>query len=830
MILQARSVRISRMDAARTALIARETGLQEGSVAAAIALFEKGHTVPFVARYRKEATGGLDEAQVIAIHEHFLEHREMLDRRDSLLKMLSSQGRLTDELRARIESCTDRIELEDLYLLSRPKRRSRAAEAVEKGLEPLAEYIWNQDPDAWSIEEHADVFVDPQKNVADREQALRGATDIIAEWIADNCEYRRTLREMLWREGQVVSSVVPAKAGQKTKYTMYYDRKEPVAKIPSHRVLAIRRGTKEGILTSSIQGDHAAALRYLLGAVIRDPESQFAPILEAAVRDGYFRLIRPAIETEVRAMLKQRADREAIRVFRENLENLLLYSPAGPIPVLGVDPGKAEECRVAAVGAAGEFLEEAAISPLPPRNDIEGTRATVCSLVARHNIQAVAIAGGNHAREVEAVLRRILAEEKLQHVVTAAVNDAGVAVYASSRAAREEFPELGVATRVAISIARRLQDPLAELVKIDPKLIGVGQYQHDVDQKELHRGLMQCVQSCVNRVGVDPNRAQVSLLRYVAGLNDRLARRIVDHRNANGPFKSRAALMAVPGLGEFTFQQAAGFLRIAGADNPLDGTAIHPEWYPIVEKMAAAAGVTVAELVGNRERLESLRLEDFVTDSVGLPTLADIREELLHPGRDPRKKFAAPRFRHDVKDISSLQEGMVLEGIVTNVTNFGAFVDIGIQQDGLVHLSQISNRFIRDPREAVRVGDVVQVKVISVEPDTRRIGLSIKALQPQPTRRRRRPRRQPAETGAATEGNAAPAPVETASAQGREARQTGRPPGRRYRNRKPPRPAPKIEDQQAAPESVDEPQQPPPPEPSLQEKIALLQSKFRGID
>lgn len=802
-------------------------------MAATVALFEKGHTVPFVARYRKEPTGGLNESQVIAVHEYFLQHRELLDRRDSLLKLLSDQGKLADALRERIEDCTDRFELEDLYLLYRPKRKSRSAEAVDKGLEPLAEYVWNQDPDAWSIEEHADVLVDPQKNVADRDQALRGATDIIAEWIAENCDYRKNLRQMLWREGHVVSTVVPAKAGQKTKYNMYYDRREPVSRIPSHRVLAIRRGSKEGVLTTSIQGDNAAALRYLLAAVIRDPESPFAPILEAATRDSYFRLLRPLIETEVRAMLKQRADREAIRVFRENLENLLLYSPAGPIVVLGVEPGKADECRLAVVGSSGEYLEEAPISPLPPKNDIEGTRNVLRELITKHNLQAIAIGSGTNARDVETVLRQILAEEKLEHVVTAAVNDAGVAVYASSRVGREEFPEQSVATRAAISIARRLQDPLAELVKIDPKLIGVGQYQHDVDQKELHRGLMQSVQSCVNRVGVDPNRASVTLLRYVAGLNERLARKIIDYRNAQGPFKSRLSLKSVPGLGEFTYQQAAGFLRIRESEDPLDASAIHPDWYPVVEKMAAAGGVPIAQLVGNKDLLNSLKLEDFVTETVGLPTLMDIREELLRPGRDPRRKFAVPKFRHDVKDLASLQEGMVLEGVITNVTNFGAFVDIGIQQDGLVHLSQMSNRFIRDPREAVSVGDIVQVKVISVEPETRRIGLSMKALQPVPVRRRRRLRKRPSRPSEAVPAEIASngsLPPEPGAGGQKDSRPRARPNDWQDRRRRGPRPLPKPDEPPAPAEPNPQVQEPPPPEPSLQEKIALLQTKFRGIN
>ncbi|MBM3791938.1 MAG: RNA-binding transcriptional accessory protein, partial [Acidobacteria bacterium] len=570
------------MDAAKIRLLAQDASLPEAAVAATVALFEKGYTVPFIARYRKEAAGGLDESRIIAVHERFMQHRELLDRQETLVKLVADQGKLSDALRERIQSCTDRFELEDLFLLHRPKRKSRAAEAVARGLEPLAEYIWMQEPDAWSLEEHADVFIEPEKGVADRDQALRGAADIIAEWIAENSEIRGALREMLWKDGFVVSTVVPAKAEQKTKYNMYYDRREPVPRIPSHRVLAIRRGSKEGVLTSSIQGDNAAALRLVFGQVIRDPESPFAPVIEAAARDSYFRILRPLIETEVRAMLKQSADREAIRVFRQNLENLMLASPAGPVMVIGIESGKGEDCTLAVVDGNGNLLEEAKISPLPPKNDMEGTKNVLRDLIGRHGVSAIALGSGASARQVESAVRQALAEEDLQQVLIAAVNDAGVTVYSTSRGAREEYPEQSASTRAAISIARRLQDPLAEMVKIDPKLIGVGQYQHDVDQKELHRGLMQTVQSCVNRVGINPNRADVTLLRYVAGLNERLARRIVDYRQANGPFTSRAAIQSIPGLGEFTCQQAVGFLRIPESENPLDATAIHPEWYPIV--------------------------------------------------------------------------------------------------------------------------------------------------------------------------------------------------------------------------------------------------------
>jgi uncharacterized protein len=828
------------MDPTIVSRIALEVGLPEQTAAAIVGLFEKGLATPFIIRYRKEVAGGLPPAKVRAIQERMWYYRELLERRTALLRLLGDQKKLTDELQQRISRIFSKVELEDLFHVFRPKKRSRATEAMEKGLGPLAEYIWNQEADAWSLEEHADVYIDPEKQVTSRDNALQGASDIIAEWISDDLEIRRKLREMLWTDGMVVSTVVPAKAEQKTKYNMYYDRREPVTSIPSHRVLAIRRGTKEGILTSAIQGDHAKALEFLLNASIRDKESFFAPVLERAVRDSYHRILRPLIETEVRAMLKERADREAIRVFQENLTSLLMSPPAGAITVLGIDSAKAEEFHLAVVNEKGAFVEEVVISPLPPKNDVEGARAAIKDLVGRHGVRAFALGSNASGREIEVVLRKILAEEGIENILLTAVNDTGLAVYAASRAAREELPEMSSAARSAVSVARRLQDPLAELVKIDPKLIGVGQYQHDVDQKELHRGLSQTVQACVNEVGVDVNSGAPTLLRYVAGLNDRLARKIVAHREANGPFQSRVAVFQISGLDEPSCEQAGGFLRVREGENPLDRTAIRPHDYPVVERMAASLGVTVAELVANAERVGAIKLEDFVGEEVGLPTLEDIREELLHPGRDPRKPFAAPKYRADVGQVSDLREGMVLEGIVTNVTNFGAFVDIGIHQDGLVHLSQMSNRFIRDPREAVRVGDVVQVKVISIEAETKRIGLSMKALLPELPRRRkklpnRRPRSaQPRQVPAAEPSDATAAPAEGAPPAGaapheRRRRPPGRP-RRRIREERKPVPEAPAEVAPQAEESMQAPEpEPAGPEPSLQDKIALLQSKFKGI-
>jgi transcriptional accessory protein Tex/SPT6 len=947
------------MDAAIIARIAQEATLPESSVAITVSLFEKGATGPFIVHYRKEATGGLDEAKVRSIQERMARYREVYDQRAALLKFMSEQGKLTDELRARIEGCFTKAELDDLHHQFRPRRKTRAAEAIEKGLEPLAEYFWSQEVDAWGVEEHLNVSVDPAKGISTREQALQGVVDIIAEWIWANVDYRKALREILWHEGFVVSTVVPAKVGQKTKYNMYYERKEPVTTIPSHRVLAIRRGCKEGILMSSIEGDASKAIEFLLNSVIKEKESIFAPILEAAVRESYHRILRPLIETEVRTQLKERADREAIRVFQENLANLLLSPPAGPIVVLGVDLGKGDECNVAVVNEAGVFLEgakirfsqsskaakpeikapepepapaeqansagqsgepqiEAAVpsaeppqeaiaeeppavsesaqadaletnaeSSSPPADasapeaaenppvqesaivsnaaaiafaveagapteepvaggndsssnaEIEEARKILRDLIAKYNVRAISIGTGTGARELETALRQILSEEGLGDILIAAVNDAGIAIYSSSRIAREEFPDWSASARCAVSLARRLQDPLAELVKIDPKLIGVGQYQHDVDQKELHRGLVQTVQYCVNKVGVSVNAAGEPLLRYVSGLNEKLARRIVAYRTAQGPFRSRPAIKSAVGMDDSTYEQSAAFLRIPDGENALDRTAVHPESYPVVEKMAAGLNVGIPDLIGNRELISSLKFEEFVSESIGIPTLQHIREELFHPSRDPRKSFRVPKFRADVKEMADLKPGMALEGTVTNVTNFGAFVDIGVRQDGLVHLSQMSNRFIRDPREAVKVGDVVQVKVISVEPETKRIGLSMKALLPALQRRRkkrqrwaqkspapaRNPERATAAAGSAVDAASPSPPAERTAlpeVRPRPNRQHDGPP--RHRKRGARRPEGAVE-----PERKKEPS-PKAPEPSLQEKIAILQSKFRRIN
>lgn len=708
--------------------IADEAGVKERQAAETLSLLEEGGTVPFIARYRREATGNLDEVQIRDIDERRVYYKELIDRKVTILKSIEEQGKLTPELKARIEGCYEKTELEDLYLPFKPKRKTKATVAIEKGLEPLARYLYDQVSGEKTVEAFAAEFISSEKGVSSVDDALEGALHVIAEWVSENADFRKALREMMLRDGVVSSRVLKAKEGEKSKFEMYYDFKEPVSAIPSHRMLAIRRGSEEEVLTFSIEMDEGKALGYLKGHVIKDINSVFVPFLEKAIKDSYSRLLNPAIQTEVCLALKKRADEEAIKVFEENMKNLLLSPPAGPISVIGIDPGMRTGCKVAVVSGTGKLLENTTIYPTEPRNDIAGSTKTLMGLIQKHKVSAIAIGNGTGSRETESFVRAMLRDNKVDGVFCAVVNEAGASVYSASDIAREEFPDLDLTVRGAISIARRLQDPLAELVKIDPKSIGVGQYQHDVDQKRLKEGLDGTVESCVNRVGVDLNTASYALLRYVAGINEPVAKKVVKHREEKGRFRSRKELMSVSGFGEKTFQQAAGFMRIKGGDNPLDGTAVHPESYPVVEKMASSLEVKVAELIENVKLVQSLDINRFVDDRAGVYTLSDIKEELLKPGRDPRDRFVAATFREDVKEITDLQEGMVLEGVVTNVANFGAFVDIGVHQDGLIHVSELSNRYIKDPKEAVKVGEVVKVKVLSVDVPMKRISLSRKAL------------------------------------------------------------------------------------------------------
>jgi uncharacterized protein len=708
--------------------IAQQLNISLHSLVATLTLLDGGGTVPFIARYRKEATGNLDEVAIGAIEEKATYFRELEERRETILNTISEQGKLTPELEASIKAALDKTTLEDLYLPFKPKRRTKATIAREKGLEPLANYLWNQQPTGSPLADFAETFVSVEKGVASASEALEGARHIIAEQVSETAEFRSHLRQLMLGEGVVVSRKVEDSQDPEGKFKMYYEYSELASKIPSHRMLAIRRGSEENILYFQIELDPLKPVAYLKNKVIRR-QGDWVSQLELAVEDSWKRLLNLSIQTEVRLELKERSDAEAIRVFRENLTNLLLSPPAGPIGVIGLDPGIRTGCKVAVVDETGKLLDHSVIYPLEPKNDTIGAARTLLSFINKYNVRAISIGNGTGSRESSAFVQDLLREAKLANVFSVVVNESGASVYSASEMARQEFPDLDLTVRGAISIARRLQDPLAELVKIDPKSIGVGQYQHDVDQRNLNKALESTVENCVNRVGVDLNTASFALLRHVAGITERTAQKIVEFRNEKGRFRSRVQLMAVPGFGPKTFEQAAGFLRIRDGENPLDMTAVHPESYPIVEKIAASLQVSVNDLIARPAYIDSIKIEAFQTDKAGMYTLADIKEELRKPGRDPREQFTAPKFQFGVNEIKDLSPGMILEGAVTNVTNFGAFVDIGVHQDGLVHVSELSNRFIKDPYEVVKVGQIVKVKVISADPKAKRIALSIKALE-----------------------------------------------------------------------------------------------------
>jgi uncharacterized protein len=734
--------------------IATDLSLRSEQVTRTVGLLLDDATVPFIARYRKEVTGNLDEEQIRRVAERYKYYQELEQRRATILATITEQGKLTDDLRQQITTCFDRAELEDLYLPYRPKRQTKASVAIAQGLEPLARWLWEQRPEVPGIDEVAAALVNEEKGVASVADAITGAGHIVAEWIAEQAETRKELRAMIMTEGLVRSAVIPSKQDEKTKFQDYYDFRESVAAIPSHRILAILRGVREGLLSMTIEIDAAKALAYLQQRVVHSSDSIYTPYLQACCEDAYQRLLLPSLQNEVRRLLKARADAEAIGVFQENLRNLLMAPPLGTYGVIGIDPGLRTGCKVAVVDDTGKYQEHATIYPLPPREDLADAEQVLTDLIGRYRVRALAIGNGTGSRETETFVRRFLDKQAAQELLCVVVNEAGASVYSASKLARQEFPQLDVTIRGAISIARRLQDPLAELVKIDPKSIGVGQYQHDVDQKLLRRSLGETVESCVNRVGVDVNTASTELLQYVAGLNLRQAQNLVEYRHAHGRFQHRQEFLQVSGMGTKTFQQAAGFLRIKDGDNVLDSTAVHPESYAVVERMATSLAVPIDRLLVDAELVADLDLQQFTDDTVGLYTLQDIREELLKPGRDPRQQFVAPRFRADVTTLADLKEGMVLEGVVSNVTNFGAFVDIGVHQDGLVHISELSHRYVRDPREVVQVGQIVQVKVLGVDLTLQRISLTMKGgqaapppapeVQQRPARPPRRRRKKPA--------------------------------------------------------------------------------------
>ena len=709
--------------------VSKELNLPASSVRAVASMLAQGDTVPFIARYRKEATGGLDEVAIRNIDERRTYVLELEARRASVLSEIKSQGKLTPALEAKLRGVGTKAELEDLYLPFKPKRRTRAVIAKERGLEPLAELLWAQDPQGVAPELAAAAFVSVEKDVPDVTAALAGARDIVAERVAEDAEVRRHARETYFREGQIEVQKTSEHQEKVTKFDAYASFAEPLAQIPSHRYLAIRRGETEGVLRASLVIDKEALTARLLAERLR-ASSPWALQMALAIKDAVSRLLVHSVEVDVRVELKLSADRGAIEVFAKNLRELLLSAPLGTRYVLGIDPGQRTGCKCTVVDETGKLLEYETIYLVQGDSAVERAKKTLRDLLGRHPIVAIAVGNGTHGRETEAFAREVLKEfelvkQGLPFVVS--VSEAGASIYSASDVAREEFPELDLTIRGAISIARRLQDPLAELVKLDPKSIGVGQYQHDVFQAFLAKKLDEVVESCVNGVGVELNTASASLLSRVAGLGASVAKRIVQHRNEKGAFKSRKALLEVPGMGPKTFEQAAGFVRVRGGEHPLDASAVHPERYALVERIAKDLGVPVVSLIGNAELLRGLDRARYVTGDVGSFTLDDICQELLRPGRDPREGFLPPNFRDDVRTLEDLKPGMALEGVVTNVTAFGAFVDVGVHQDGLVHVSQLADRFVKDPSEVVKVGDRVNVRVLEVDLERKRIALTRKS-------------------------------------------------------------------------------------------------------
>ena len=700
--------------------IANELGVRDFQVLNTITLIKEGATVPFIARYRKEMTGSLDEVQIAAIRERYEKIIELEKRREAIISSVKEQEKLTPELEAQLLGAVTMSELEDLYLPYKPKRRTRAIIAREKGLEPLSKIIMTQN-EADPFRRAKD-FINKAKDVNDELEAMAGARDIIAEWINENQQSRQRIRTHFERSGQIISKPARGKELEGIKYEAYYDWAESLMKAPSHRLLAMFRGENEGFLKVSFEPDEEQA-RESLNKIFVKSSNDSSHQVEEAVKDAYKRLLQPSIETEYRQIAKEKADKEAIRVFAENLRQLLMLPPLGQKTVLAIDPGFRSGCKLVILDRQGRLLHNETIYPHPPQSEVKQSVAKIQNLVKAYKVEAIAIGNGTAGRETENLVRRIPFDTEL---IALMVNENGASVYSASAVAREEFPEFDITVRGAISIGRRLMDPLSELVKIDPKSIGVGQYQHDVNQPLLQKSLESVVESCVNKVGVELNTASKQLLTYVSGVGPVLAARIVEYRDKNGMFHSREQLKNVPRLGEKVFEQAAGFLRIRESENPLDASAVHPESYPIVMRMAKKAGCSVAELIQNEELRKQLNLEDFITAKVGIPTLTDIIAELSKPGRDPRQKFELFEFDKNVNSMDDLRPGMILEGLVTNITNFGAFVDIGVHQDGLIHVSQMAEKYVKDPNTVVKLNQKVKVKVLEVDKDRKRIQLTLK--------------------------------------------------------------------------------------------------------
>ena len=704
---------------------ATELNVSIDQIAGAVRLLEDGNTIPFIARDRKEATRGLDERQLRAIEDMLARAKELAARKNTILKTIAEQGHLTPALRSQIEQCTDSRVLEDLYLPYRPKKRTRAAMARERGLQPLADILLGQQRLGGSRKDAIKEFINAEKDVADEDAAIRGACDIVAETWAETPANRQWIVEQVQR-GELVSTVKKGKAEEGSKFENYFDCHERVSKMPAHRFLAMQRGEAEGILRVSLSMDDETQQRHLKSRLITNPNFEFRTELEETVADCYKRLLRPAGESVLMQQLKEKADAEAVQVFAKNMRDLLMASPAGPQVTIGIDPGFRTGCKVAVVDETGQFLTSETIYPTPPREEKEKAGTTLLRLIRDYKATLISIGNGTASRETDRFVSDLIRQHSLK-TTKVVVNEAGASVYSASETAIEEYPDLDVTVRGAVSIAHRLQDPLSELVKIDPQSIGVGQYQHDVDQTMLKKALDREVESCVNSVGVDANTASPSLLSYVAGIGAVLAKRIVAFRDEHGAFKSRSELLKVPRFGQKAFEQAAGFLRIRDGIQPLDNSAVHPEQYPLVKKMAANLKTDVKTLIGNETLVTSLNVADLISADAGEFTVRDVLHELARPGRDPRSEFKVATFSESIHEISDLHVGMILEGVITNVTKFGAFVDIGVHQDGLIHISQLADRFVRDPSEIVAVGDIVKVTVMEIDPDRRRIALSRKS-------------------------------------------------------------------------------------------------------
>jgi len=707
--------------------LSSELHLYEEQVFNTLSLLDEGATVPFIARYRKERTGNLDEIQIRDIDKKHRYYKELEGRRETILESIGSQGHLTPELEAKIRETLNKTELEDLYLPFRPRKATRASKAREADLEPLARWLDSLEDGTADIIAMAAGFINVDKGFDTPEKTLQGACDILAEELSDNAEVRKWLRDLSHNKGFLVSTNRRGFREQKTKYQMYYDFKEKVHRIASHQMLAMLRGEREKVLNIKLEIPEEKALDHLESHFIKYPSSAAMGTMKEIVQDSYNRLLLPATETEVRHELRERAEREAIKVFAENLYELLMAPPGGHKAVLGIDPGFRTGCKIVALDRTGKFLEHQTIYPHEPQNLKLEAKNTVLELINNHGLELIAVGNGTASRETDSFIRQALQDiPEERRPISVIISEAGASVYSASDAAGEEFPDFDVTVRGAISIGRRLQDPLSELVKINPKSIGVGQYQHDVNQTELKSALEDVVESCVNLVGADLNLASVELLKYIAGLSQKTAANIVAHRNEHGAFTSRDELKKVTHIGDKTFEQAAGFLRIPDASNPLDNSAVHPERYDLVQQMAEALNTPLEKIIGNEKLVKLIPKDKFISADVGLPTIEDILDELEKPGRDPREEFKYAQFSEGIKHITDIEPDMILEGTVTNVTNFGAFVDIGVHQDGLVHISQIADCYVDDPKKFVKVGQIVKVRVLTTDVELKRIALSLK--------------------------------------------------------------------------------------------------------